>query len=156
MGIFRPLLLTSALLSAISFSDVANADIAGLAMDEAQFPLGTATDHGIPLGNGLAKSDDPWWMETIKHQGTSPTNPDPESYRPFRNVKVCCTDSTLYPLAEGTLRTLGPSAMVFTMIQLLSSAWLFRTTGTMLLIILSVMPLRHRVAVVWGATLQRA
>jgi hypothetical protein len=41
-----------------------------------------------PLGKGIARASDPWWMETIKHQGSSPTNPDPSGYRPFRNVKV--------------------------------------------------------------------
>ncbi|KAH6909779.1 glucan 1,3-beta-glucosidase [Coprinopsis sp. MPI-PUGE-AT-0042] len=40
-----------------------------------------------PLGNGIARPSDPWWMESIKHQGSSPTHPDPNGYRPFRNVK---------------------------------------------------------------------
>ncbi|KAK0225097.1 glycoside hydrolase family 55 protein [Armillaria nabsnona] len=30
---------------------------------------------------------EPFWLEVIKHQGTSPFNPDPESYQVFRNVK---------------------------------------------------------------------
>lgn len=35
---------------------------------------------------GTASSTDPYWLETIKHQGTSPFNPD-SSYTVFRNVK---------------------------------------------------------------------
>ncbi|KAG7453017.1 exo-beta-1,3-glucanase [Guyanagaster necrorhizus] len=30
---------------------------------------------------------EPFWLEAIKHQGTSPFNPDPASYQVFRNVK---------------------------------------------------------------------
>ncbi|KAK0210244.1 exo-beta-1,3-glucanase [Desarmillaria ectypa] len=30
---------------------------------------------------------EPFWLEAIKHQGTSPFNPDPGSYQVFRNVK---------------------------------------------------------------------
>ncbi|KAI6105107.1 glycoside hydrolase family 55 protein [Pisolithus croceorrhizus] len=30
---------------------------------------------------------DPYWLETIKHQGTSAFNPNPSSYQVFRNVK---------------------------------------------------------------------
>ncbi|KIJ60520.1 glycoside hydrolase family 55 protein [Hydnomerulius pinastri MD-312] len=35
---------------------------------------------------GLAAPDDPYWMQTIKHQGTSAFNPE-ASYQVFRNVK---------------------------------------------------------------------
>ncbi|KAK0474849.1 glycoside hydrolase family 55 protein [Armillaria novae-zelandiae] len=34
-----------------------------------------------------SSTDQPFWLEVIKHQGTSPFNPDPESYQVFRNVK---------------------------------------------------------------------
>lgn len=39
-----------------------------------------------PLAQGTASPQDPYWLETIKHQGTSPFNPD-KSYKVFRNVK---------------------------------------------------------------------
>ncbi|KAG6828147.1 hypothetical protein H0H92_009035 [Tricholoma furcatifolium] len=35
---------------------------------------------------GDARADEPFWLETIKHQGSSPYNPDPD-YQVFRNVK---------------------------------------------------------------------
>ncbi|KAF8549344.1 glycoside hydrolase family 55 protein [Imleria badia] len=40
-----------------------------------------------PLGGGTASPTDPYWLETIKHQGTSPFNPSRSSYQVFRNVK---------------------------------------------------------------------
>ena len=40
-----------------------------------------------PLGPGAATSDDPFWLETIKHQGISAFNPNPSLYQVFRNVK---------------------------------------------------------------------
>ncbi|TFK19765.1 glucan 1,3-beta-glucosidase [Coprinopsis marcescibilis] len=79
------LLLTFTLLSVVPFPGVAKADMIGPAVGGAQPHV--VRQAGTPLGDGLAKADDPWWMETIKHQGTSPTNPDPAGYRPFRNVK---------------------------------------------------------------------
>lgn len=36
--------------------------------------------------SGTASSTDPYWLESIKHQGTSPFNTD-SSYEVFRNVK---------------------------------------------------------------------
>ncbi|KAF8900746.1 exo-beta-1,3-glucanase [Gymnopilus junonius] len=35
----------------------------------------------------FASSSSPFWMESIKHQGISPFNSDPSSYKVFRNVK---------------------------------------------------------------------
>ncbi|KAL4069050.1 glycoside hydrolase family 55 protein, partial [Scleroderma citrinum] len=35
----------------------------------------------------MASSGDPYWLEAIKHQGTSAFNPNPSSYQVFRNVK---------------------------------------------------------------------
>ncbi|KAJ7837009.1 exo-beta-1,3-glucanase [Mycena olivaceomarginata] len=40
-----------------------------------------------PLGAGTAAASDPFWMQNIKHQGTSAFNPNPASYQVFRNVK---------------------------------------------------------------------
>ena len=40
-----------------------------------------------PLGGGTASPTDPYWLETINHQGTSPFNSSPSSYQIFRNVK---------------------------------------------------------------------
>ncbi|PCH36899.1 glycoside hydrolase family 55 protein [Wolfiporia cocos MD-104 SS10] len=40
-----------------------------------------------PMGPGTAKPEDPFWMESIRHQGISAFNPDPSSYQVFRNVK---------------------------------------------------------------------
>jgi len=40
----------------------------------------------VPLAQGTASPQDPYWLETIKHQGTSAFNPD-KSYKVFRNVK---------------------------------------------------------------------
>ena len=40
------------------------------------------------LGTGSAHSDEPFWMEKIKHQGISPFNPNSTEYKVFRNVKV--------------------------------------------------------------------
>ena len=40
------------------------------------------------LGPGTAPNDKPFWMESIKHQGISPFNPNATKYKVFRNVKV--------------------------------------------------------------------
>lgn len=39
------------------------------------------------LSSGTAAPSDPFWLESIKHQGTSAFNADPSSYQVFRNVK---------------------------------------------------------------------
>ena len=41
----------------------------------------------IPLGDGSAAENEPYWLEKMKHQGLSAYNKDPASYRSFRNVK---------------------------------------------------------------------
>jgi len=41
----------------------------------------------VPLGDGTAGQDEPYWLEKMKHQGLSAYNKDPASYRTFRNVK---------------------------------------------------------------------
>jgi hypothetical protein len=40
-----------------------------------------------PLGPGTSAVGDPFWMESIKHQGTAAFNSNPGSYQVFRNVK---------------------------------------------------------------------
>ncbi|KXN90550.1 Glucan 1,3-beta-glucosidase [Leucoagaricus sp. SymC.cos] len=40
-----------------------------------------------PLASGAAAPSDPFWLERIKHQGTSAFNPNPSGYQVFRNVK---------------------------------------------------------------------
>ncbi|KAJ7632168.1 exo-beta-1,3-glucanase [Roridomyces roridus] len=47
--------------------------------------LGTSCT--TPLGAGNAAPADPFWMQTIAHQGKSAFNPSPNSYQVFRNVK---------------------------------------------------------------------
>lgn len=37
--------------------------------------------------NSMVPSQDMFWMEAIKHQGTSPFNPNTAGYQVFRNVK---------------------------------------------------------------------
>lgn len=40
-----------------------------------------------PLGGGTAAASDPYWLQSIKHQGISAFNSNPSSYQVFRNVK---------------------------------------------------------------------
>ena len=51
---------------------------------------GLGTLCTAPLGAGDSPPEDPFWMETITHRGTSPFNADPATYQVFRNVKVRC------------------------------------------------------------------
>lgn len=48
--------------------------------------LGSSCTSGLQ-GGGTAAPDDPYWLESIRHQGTSPFNPNASSYQVFRNVK---------------------------------------------------------------------
>jgi len=48
---------------------------------------GLGTSCSAPLGSGTAAPSDPYWLQTVKHQGTSAFNSDPSSYQVFRNVK---------------------------------------------------------------------
>ena len=41
----------------------------------------------MPLGDGSAAQNEPYWLEKMKHQGLSAYNKDPPNYRTFRNVK---------------------------------------------------------------------
>lgn len=45
----------------------------------------------VPLGAGTAAAGDPFWLQTIKHQGTAAFNSNPSTYQVFRNVKVCAS-----------------------------------------------------------------
>ncbi|KAG2335843.1 glycoside hydrolase family 55 protein [Suillus weaverae] len=48
---------------------------------------GLGTSCSAPLGGGTAAPSDPYWLQTVQHQGTSAFNSDPSSYQVFRNVK---------------------------------------------------------------------
>lgn len=84
-SLFPVLLVCSTLFSrAILGNAQLSASAASSARDQRKAPA-----CAVPLGNqGHAKPNDPFWLEAIKHQGTSPFNPDPANYRVFRNVKV--------------------------------------------------------------------
>ncbi|KAH7904582.1 pectate lyase superfamily protein-domain-containing protein [Hygrophoropsis aurantiaca] len=51
------------------------------------FASGLGTSCSTPLGSGSAAAGDPYWLQTITHQGTSAFNANPSSYQVFRNVK---------------------------------------------------------------------
>ncbi|KAI6137119.1 pectate lyase superfamily protein-domain-containing protein [Pisolithus sp. B1] len=51
------------------------------------FANALGTSCTAPLTTGTAAPQDPYWLETIKHQGISAFNPDPSTYQVFRNVK---------------------------------------------------------------------
>ncbi|EEB93769.1 hypothetical protein MPER_07535, partial [Moniliophthora perniciosa FA553] len=46
--------------------------------------LGTACSS--PIGPGTAAPGDPYWLQTIKHQGSAAFNSNPSGYQVFRNV----------------------------------------------------------------------
>lgn len=46
---------------------------------------GLGSSCSAPLGSGSAAPSDPYWQQTITHQGTSPYGPS--GYQVFRNVK---------------------------------------------------------------------
>ncbi|KAG5640730.1 hypothetical protein DXG03_007417 [Asterophora parasitica] len=48
---------------------------------------GLGTSCTAPLGPGTAAPGDPYWLQNIRHQGTSAFHPNPGSYQVFRNVK---------------------------------------------------------------------
>ncbi|KAH9934691.1 glycoside hydrolase family 55 protein [Fomitopsis serialis] len=56
-----------------------------LASAPAALALGSACSSA--LTSGTAAPTDPYWMQSIKHQGISAFNPDPSSYTVFRNVE---------------------------------------------------------------------
>ena len=74
------------------------------------------------LGTGSAHSDEPFWMEKIKHQGISPFNPNSTEYKVFRNVKVRRTVSSVLILCSSVfIRIMAQLVMGFMMMLLLSS-----------------------------------
>lgn len=44
--------------------------------------------YNLPLGPGIATPGDPFWMQSIKHQGIAAYNQSPNEYHVFRNVMV--------------------------------------------------------------------
>ncbi|KAJ7929194.1 exo-beta-1,3-glucanase [Mycena leptocephala] len=69
-------MLSSLLLSAI-----------GAALGSATLVSSLGTSCTAPLGGGTAAAGDPFWMQSIKHQGIAAFNPNPTTYQVFRNVK---------------------------------------------------------------------
>lgn len=63
---------------------------------------GLGTSCSAPLGAGTAAATDPFWMQNIKHQGTSAYNANPASYQVFRNVKVRHPHFILAPNLTGS------------------------------------------------------
>ncbi|KAK0442941.1 exo-beta-1,3-glucanase [Armillaria borealis] len=51
------------------------------------FVSALGTTCSSPLTSGTAAPSDPYWLQNIKHQGTSAFNSNPGSYQVFRNVK---------------------------------------------------------------------
>ncbi|ESK92896.1 glycoside hydrolase family 55 protein [Moniliophthora roreri MCA 2997] len=49
--------------------------------------MSLGTSCSSPIGPGTAAPGDPYWLQTIRHQGSSAFNPNPGSYQVFRNVK---------------------------------------------------------------------
>ncbi|KZT57414.1 glycoside hydrolase family 55 protein [Calocera cornea HHB12733] len=48
---------------------------------------GLGSSCSAAMTGGTAAPGDPYWMQNIQHQGTSPYNSDPSSYQVYRNVK---------------------------------------------------------------------
>jgi len=63
--------------------------VATLILGFSSLVAGLGSTCSSPLGAGASGPNDPFWMETIKHQGRAPFNPNPNTYKVFRNVKVC-------------------------------------------------------------------
>ncbi|KAJ7636131.1 exo-beta-1,3-glucanase [Mycena polygramma] len=59
----------------------------GMAFGSAPLVSSLGTSCTAPLGAGTAAPGDPFWMQSIKHQGLSAFNANPSSYQVFRNVK---------------------------------------------------------------------
>lgn len=63
--------------------------VLGVMLSAITFVSGLGTSCTVPLGAGTAAAGDPYWLQTIKHQGTAAFNSNPSGYQVFRNVKVC-------------------------------------------------------------------
>ncbi|KAJ7929214.1 exo-beta-1,3-glucanase [Mycena leptocephala] len=59
----------------------------GAALGSATLVSSLGTSCTSPLGSGTAAAGDPFWMQSIKHQGIAAFNSDPTTYQVFRNVK---------------------------------------------------------------------
>ncbi|KIJ06377.1 glycoside hydrolase family 55 protein [Paxillus involutus ATCC 200175] len=57
-----------------------------MVLHTSQIASGLGSSCSAPLGSGSASPTDPYWLETIQHQGTSVFNSN-SSYEVFRNVK---------------------------------------------------------------------
>ncbi|KAJ6488579.1 exo-beta-1,3-glucanase [Mycena vitilis] len=77
--------LTAANRSAMLFSYFAQTIVAVITSATLANSLGTSCT--TPLGAGTAAATDPFWMQSIKHQGLAAFNANPSSYQVFRNVK---------------------------------------------------------------------
>ena len=49
--------------------------------------LGLALAQQCQLGAGTAPASSPYWLQDMKHQGTSAFNVNPATYKVYRNVK---------------------------------------------------------------------
>ncbi|KAF8078080.1 exo-beta-1,3-glucanase [Lyophyllum atratum] len=59
----------------------------GVLLSTVAFVSGLGTSCTSPLGAGTAAAGDPYWLETIRHQGLAAYNSNPAGYQVFRNVK---------------------------------------------------------------------
>ena len=64
-----------------------------------------------PLGPGSSGPGDAFWMENIKHQGSSAYHSNP-SYQVFRNVKVGSSLTSHERIDDFSCRILVPKVMV--------------------------------------------
>ncbi|KAJ4001473.1 exo-beta-1,3-glucanase [Lentinula boryana] len=58
----------------------------GLTLSCSTLVQSLGTSCSTPLASGTAAASDPYWLESITHQGTAAYNADPSSYQVFRNV----------------------------------------------------------------------
>ncbi|KAJ3796108.1 exo-beta-1,3-glucanase [Lentinula aff. detonsa] len=58
----------------------------GLTLSFSTLVHSLGTSCSTPLASGTAAASDPYWLESITHQGTAAYNADPSSYQVFRNV----------------------------------------------------------------------
>ncbi|KAJ7582651.1 exo-beta-1,3-glucanase [Mycena floridula] len=59
----------------------------GLILSSITTVLSLGTSCSAPVTSGTAAPSDPFWLQTIKHQGTAAFNSNPAGYQVFRNVK---------------------------------------------------------------------
>lgn len=76
--------------------------VLGVVLGLVNIVSGLGTSCSVPLGPGTAAAADPYWLQTIKHQGTAAFNANPSSYKVFRNVKV------IWPLASESQSLITP------------------------------------------------